>query len=444
MFSKYSLSGPRISPTQAIFSLFGGLLISLSAHSADRIEIPLAEEGQEVSGAPSTSGINREPASVKTPPISLNQVQEFRLRGRHDHFRLVREEGRWLLGSEAVQLKALENFFPALFLDLSQECPALPPRPDMTVEIRLRESDSGERPRRVTKLLYISERVISDNTHCIQVDGDGLFSFPLHRSWFVGDRQAPRLRLARQLTLELSESRIVELEQERGPIESSPYHGQSAEYFLDHNFINRWIESLRDVRVDSRYHPGLAEKATRSIGLRSGTAELKFYLLPSRVWAVQRPGVAWLEADHRWGFWQNFNDGLIFDRHQTQLSLIVNAGAEERERVLAVHGLGDAWSEGIRQALHTVIGRAHDSSEVKAAAIRFLRTKPSDQNLAFLVQILEQSTDPLIQESIVSNLRVRHPSGSQFTEDMLPSERAPIIEEWRSWWRDQERKPSAN
>ncbi len=401
----------------SLCSLCGGFQLSAA-------EVKEAQPAQE---APPTQGAEL----TQTPPLS-ETIQEFHFRGRQDSFKLTQRNGQWSLGKDDVSLKPIESFLPALLAQLTDTCPALPPRPDISIELKLPDS-------RTKKDFFLAERVMQEGKHCATLDGHGIYALPLHRSWFVGDRRPAQIRLMNSFALGLSEGRNLEFERLSGRQATTSYRSVSKDFFVDQSFFDRWIQSLADFRVDSRWHPAFAEKATRSLTLTSGSAEYKFFYLPMQLWAVQRPGVFWLEIDNRWGFWQNFSDGLIFDPLHERLTLIVNAGAEERDRVRAIAQLGDSWSEGIRQALYQVLGRSYDSPEVKAQALRALRKRPSEQNLSFQIELLSTTSDPLLLRLISENLRVRNPSGPLIAEELFPGERQPLIEQWISWWAEQKK-----
>src|SRR5690606_24815293 len=136
------------------------------------------------------------------------------------------------------------------------------------------------------------------------------------------------------------------------------------DYFVDWDFLNRMLASLKDFRIDARLHPDAAA-SSRSFSIKTNQSEYFFYLVGENFWALRLPGIKWLVASKDWSLFRDMNESLLRDRHFEILQTIADVNGDEKKRLDALDSIGSTWSKSIELTLHSVILNPEESTAIK-------------------------------------------------------------------------------
>src|SRR5262249_15863040 len=125
---------------------------------------------------------------------------------------------------------------PMLKVDLGNECPEFTGQPDVTVK-------EGTQ----TRFIYIAQGIVTDKTNCLNVTGEGLLYFPIHRDFLIGPK-TDTLSLSTDLKVSRDKDKLLGLRKTAAGWESL---NLNPDQMLNWDFVNHFIDSL--ARFDVRF-----------------------------------------------------------------------------------------------------------------------------------------------------------------------------------------------
>lgn len=353
------------------------------------------------------------------------QYAQIDFRSSADQFSLIQSGSNYLLDTQRVDLGVFKNFLPLFKEDLGDPCPDLPKQADLRVTAHTASQE------RVTRHFYIEQKTISDGTHCAFVTGDGVYYIPLSKQWYIGPSH-----------LTIPSDSPLRLENKNQYNISMIYRDQEwfvpkNEFFLDWDFINRFLDSLTNFPIQSRLHPAIARNKPHFL-LISDNKQYNFYKVAPNLWAVQMPGQSWLNTSAGWSFWQDMEPALILDRHTDLLRQFIDKKLPTPQRISLLETLTPSWNRSIKLAVHQVLLDPTSEEALLQESVRKIRQKPSLDSMGVLIELLQApATSDHLAQLITETLRVRHRSGPLFKPEDSKSTRSRVIQEWKQWWKNQ-------
>lgn len=349
--------------------------------------------------------------SAKASP----QTRRFLIQSKVDRFELVMSGAKGSVNGKPADVKSMKDLMPMLTDPLGNVCPDFKGPPEITVK------EGG-----TTRMIYLSSGIISDGKACLNVAGDGLFYFPIHRDFLIGPKQ-DRIELQSPLKLFLQGTKILDV-RKRG----NQWVSDSPELLLDWDFLERFENSLRQFEIRLRVQTSIGEGKPKMI-VQSAGQSYEFIKVTSVMWAVKKPGSSYLEASDDWSFWHEFEPSMLEDRNATEIRKLRSPGLADQEKLALLAKLENVWSRNLRDLYLWQLVNESDS-QVQAIALRRLRRKPSMAGLEPIIQFLEKSTNDDLKKEAVSILKIQNPKGPKYDPSASQDEQAKAVEFWRNWW----------
>lgn len=324
-------------------------------------------------------------------------------------------------GKQTV-LRSLADLWPVLDSPLGNECPTLKGKADAVV------TENGK-----VRSLYVKQGIVTDGKFCMNVGGDGLFFFPLHRDFLIG-KSRDSIRLNSPLKIFRQGVKVLDIRKER-----DQWVTDNKSQLLNWDFIERFENSLRDFDVRLRVQADIVAGKPKMI-LQSGGQTYEFYKVTKVMWATKKPGYAWLEASDDWSFWYDFDQSLVEDRFAPEIRTLESATASPDQRREAMDKMEGAWSRNMRDLYHAMVRNPSEDPSLKSLAIHRLKRKPSLETAGVMVQFLAESRDEDLKRLAGQILKTQNPKGPLYKPAMSPGEKAKTIDFWNNWWKSQKGK----
>ncbi len=199
---------------------------------------------------------------------------------------------------------------------------------------------------------------------------------------------------------------------------------------LDFDFFDRWMQSLKDYRI--QYRVLLTEgKGKSKVSVSSGGERFVFYKLAPKLWAIQKPGQKWLDASGDWAFWFEMDDGVWQDRRAPIIHKLESPGLSAEEKQQTLKQLDDnGWSRALEDFYHRRLLDTNEDMEVRSHSLDRLKRKPSWRNIRAEMQALENNPSNDLLKQLTIALRARNPKGVIFEPNI--TDRASTVEGWTS------------
>ncbi|MGE0762147.1 MAG: hypothetical protein AB7N80_02600 [Bdellovibrionales bacterium] len=347
---------------------------------------------------------------------------ELLFQSRHDQFQLRRSGGGYKLAERSVKLGSFEQFLPLFSQEIEGGCNSLG-KADLTVKAKVGN-------KWVERRFYMDSHTVGDGKQCASVSGEGIYYSPLHRSWFDDNGKAS-IHLESPLVISRGDEKLAAFELVRGEWQSS-----MKDEFPNWEFFNLFKNSLQDFAITNRMHKAMAADKPGFV-LTSGKKKYEFHKITPTMWATALQGQGWLVASPLWSSWNDMEKSQWMDRSGGQLTVLADRNKPLEERRAALNSLDGQWTPSIRQVLAQILTDKEESAELKADALRLMRTKPSLENMGTLVQALSQTDDSDLQYALSQALKLRYPKGPTISVDFEEGDRQKAIGEWQTWWKGQ-------
>ncbi len=333
-----------------------------------------------------------------------------------DKFDLVISGSRGTVAGKKADMNSVKELLPLLSKTLGETCPSLSGSPELTVK-------DGNR----TRMVYVDEGVITDGKMCAMVSGDGLYYFPLHREFLIGDKR-DGIKLQSRLQVFRQGNKILDLRR-RG----EEWESEDPEKMMDWDFIRRFQDSLVRFDIRLRVQSGIAKDKPKLI-VQSGGQTFEFYKVTSVMWALKKPGAQWLIASDDWSFWRDFDSSVLEDRYAENAREIL-ATEDPDEKMALLSQVEGVWSQNLRIMYHKLLLDEKESKAIRSLAIKRLKSKPAASTVCVMARIIEESTDDDLRDDAGIVLRLNNPKAPKFKTSDPPETRQTAIDFWRNWCR---------
>jgi hypothetical protein len=342
-------------------------------------------------------------------------ARKFQIQSAFDTFELVlTNKNNGTVDGKPANLKPLDDLWPVLNNPIGNACPGKLGAPDITVK------ENGK-----ARMIYVKSGMVSDGKSCLNVGGDGLLYFPVHREFFIGPKK-DSIALKSPLKIFRQGVKLLEIKKD-----GKHWVTENPEALLNWDFLERVENSLKDFDVRLRVQLDIAKNKSKMI-IQSGDQTYEFYKVTGVMWAVRKPGSNWLVASDDWSFWYDFDQQMIEDRFAPEIRTLSKAGVAQPERKQAMDRLGDGWSRNLRDLYHKILLDSNEDSEFKRTALNRLKRKPSEETSAVVAQFLSQSDNEDLKVLAGQVLRLHNPKGPAYKKNLPESEKAKVIEFWNN------------
>ncbi len=352
--------------------------------------------------------------------VFADAMDQWFFRSRFDTFSILRREKKYFIGKNLVTLEQLTKFFPLFDAKIEGQCPKNLGQPDL-VAVAQRGNQ------KIRRQFYLSKKQVAEEKKCGDMDGDGIYYLPLHRSWFTGPKEG-RVKIGPSLKIEKDGVVFAEFEKQ-----GSDWKNKDSAFFTEWVIFNQLLESLDKYDISGRVSL-LATKGSNQFTLRTDDKVYQFFRLSDNLWAIKRPELNWLLASPSFSFLMDMSTELWRDRHARNLAIIKDNTQAPDSRVNAVRELGSAWSPAIKHIYHSVLTNPGEDPKLKEEIVQAIRQKPSIENFGVLVKALEKTQDASLLQRMTTVLRIRYKEGPLID----PQDPQEIIDkaivDWKKWW----------
>lgn len=340
-----------------------------------------------------------------------------KFQSKWDTFVLTIQNGKGEVDGQPADFSIFKELTAVLNSPLGTACPSLAGKPaDITVH-------EGTQVRSI----YIDRGIVSDGKNCMNVGGEGLYYFPIHRDFLIGKKNS-RVGLRSPVKIFHQGVKLVELKNA-----NDEWEVEGSDLLINWEFIRKFEWSLKDFRIRSRIHPDLALGKPKMI-VRSSGDTYEFYKMTEIMWAM-KVDKGWLVASDDWSFWGDLDRKQIEDPYAEQIRFLLGPDAgDEQKKTAVLQKLDGVWSSNLRDLYHKLALSIEEPLSVRLTALRRLRRKPALVTAGVALEVLEGTEDAALQHEAFSILRTQNPKGPRLQPRMTATQRAQVLAKWRSWW----------
>ncbi|MGZ3722363.1 MAG: hypothetical protein ACXVA9_05505 [Bdellovibrionales bacterium] len=342
------------------------------------------------------------------------EARKLSIQSKADQYELILNGNSGTVNGKAADLSTFKDLIPIITSPLTNDCPTLTGPAEVTVR------EGGQ-----ARYIYLKQGVVSDGKTCLIVGGEGLYYFPIHRDFLIGSKRET-IDLKSPLKVFRQGVKLFELKKT-----GQSWTPSSSTLLLNWDFLERFESSLHAFDIRFRVLPGMGEGKTKMI-VQSGDKNYEFYKLSNVMWAVKKPGTAWLEATDDFSFWYDFDNGVLEDRFSPDIKAYEDA-KEKADRLSALQKLEGSWSPNLRDLYHKIVLDQGADQEVKAIALKRLRAKPSKETSAVMAKFMAESIDEDFRKTASQILKINFPKGPIYNPNSPPEERKKVVEFWTQW-----------
>src|SRR6185503_6662619 len=151
---------------------------------------------------------------------------------------------------QKVSSRSFEFIAPLFEAELEDPCnpSTLPKRPDLKI---IRKADKANaQPFAMKRLVYFSQHMVSDGTHCDAVSGQGLYLLPLHHKWFTSTNEKLTIDLGNDFSIEQGGHAVIEFQKNE-----TGWHCKTKDLNPNWVLFSQFKATLTDFNVDFRAAP---------------------------------------------------------------------------------------------------------------------------------------------------------------------------------------------
>lgn len=334
---------------------------------------------------------------------------------KYDKFELNLSGGRGDVNGQPANLSTIKDLLPLLTKPLGETCPAFKKPPEITVK-------EGEK----TRTVYVEEGVISDGKGCAMVGGDGLFYFPVHRDFLIGAK-SDSIKLKSPVKIFVQGKKVLDMKKQ-----GDTWITESPDMLINWDFIAELEDSLNQFDIRLRVQAGIAKDKPKMI-IDNGGQQLEFSKVTNVMWALKKPGTAWLTASDEWSRWGEFDAVKLEDRFAEEIRRM-NAAKDIAEKKAVLDKVEGSWTRNLRDMYIRIATNESEDENLRFSALKRLKSKPSKEVAGAMVKILEGSTNDDIRDEAGVILKLNHPKGPKFKSSDSPDDRQKALDFWRNWW----------
>lgn len=351
------------------------------------------------------------------------QQRKITIQSTHDLFDvIIHSHTSGTVDGKPTNLAAMADLWQVLDNPVGNACPDLKGSPDITVK------ENGK-----ARMIYVKQGIVKMDDACLSVGGEGLYFFPIHRDFLIGPKR-DSIKLNSPVKIFRQGVKLVELKKDN----KGKWVNENKEQLLNWDFIERMENSLREFDVRLRVHPEIAAGKPKLL-LQSGNQTYEFFKVTKVMWAVKKPGYAWLIASDDWSFWFDFDQSLIEDRWIGEIRLLQKAGVAMEERKAAMDKLEGAWSRNLRDLYHKFVLDPNEDPGMQETAINRLKRKPSLETSGVMVQFLNTSRNEDLKRIAGQILKIYYPKGPIYKPNLPAGQKTKVMEFWNNWWKQNQK-----
>jgi hypothetical protein len=273
--------------------------------------------------------------------------------------------------------------------------------------------------------LFPDEAVFYDGANCLLVEGEGVYEFPLHRQWFLGQGKGS-IDLGTRFTLIIGDDKLTFVADDNGKWRNADAE-QTTNWTLIDNFVNAAKDFEVAHRTTQKPPPG-----SDSFVLKTARKSYRFHRIGSD-WGIELENPKWLALTPTFRFITEMSKSAWQNEGNSDLALLKKKDAPTEERIDAMKKLAVKWNEDIKRACHDIVLSQDEGTEIKRHAAQILKSHPTDDSIIALARALKKTDDPELLYVISNALRVRNPKGSRISTTDQPDDVEAKIQEWQKW-----------
>ncbi len=336
-------------------------------------------------------------------------------KSKHDQFELVLTGNKGKIAGKVADLENLQQQLAMLSNPLGNGCPPFNEPPDVTVK-------EGAR----TRSIYIRAGIVAEGENCLNVGGEGLLYFPLHRDFLVGPKVGG---IALQAPVKIFRQGVKLFELKGTP---KAWSADGTNLLLNWDFLDRFLNSLKSYTIRSRANLGLAVNKPKMI-IQVGTQSFEFYKITNVVWALKRPGVDWLETSDDWSFWYDLDDEVLEDPYSTQIRFLQEPGQEREARLAALSKMERSYSRNLRDLYHHLVLKVDEDEDIKKIALQRLKARPVKETALAMARYLQVGDNEEFKRVASQILKINQPKGPLYKPTDTATKRNQTVEYWQNW-----------
>lgn len=357
--------------------------------------------------------------------IAAHADTRFTFQTPYDKFELtVSANGKGTIDGKPADLTSFTEILPMLTKPLENEC-ATPPPAKPTITVRTATD---------TRSIYPKQGLVTDGKNCLNVSGDGLHYFPVHRDFFVGAKR-DSIHLKSPTKIFRGGDKIISLRKQ-----GKEWVNENPQQLLNWDFIEKLENALKDFDIRLRVQQTIAEGKPKMI-IQSGDRSYEFYKITGVMWAVKKPGAKWLEASDDWSQWYDFDAAVYEDRNRDAIKTAGDTTRAKDERRAALDKLNVTWSRNLRDLYHQILTQNGEDTSFQSIALKRLKGKPSIETAGVVIKFLEKSQDEELKREAGILLKLQNPKGPKYNPQSSDAEKAKTLEYWRTWWKQNSSQP---
>lgn len=355
-------------------------------------------------------------------------IEKWYFKSTFDSFEIVRRGSQYFLGKTPVQVKSLDKFLPLFETQIEGPCPKKLGKLDLTAILQ-------RAGKKIERKFYFSTRQVYVDEKCGDLSGEGVYSLPLDRSWFIGDTKG-QIDVGSDFEITIDKAPFASFVKQDGN-----WQNTNSAFFTNWDIFDEFLRSLNQHEISQRFHLRVGEGRPH-FQLSTNGKKYQFLQITDGLWAVKRPELKWLLASPDFGFLRDMSPDLWRDRHADGLAIIKDGTQSPDVRIEAIKKMGVYWSQSMKLVLHSILLNYEEDPRLKIEIVRTMRRKPSLENLGVLIQLMSTTQDKELLQDITGVLRLRNPAGpsvkAKDSEEKIERKRR----EWQKWWKKMEPQAS--
>ena len=374
--------------------------------------------------------------NIRTTVVKANTINEvWAIKTKLDSFVIKRgARGQYFINGQKIQLRVfnelkdfVNNKLTFADQDIGDNEDACS-KPRKTPDLQISKT-SGNQNKKVS--VYINERLLIVNDRCSSISGNGIFTLPMHREWYIGPKTTS-IDIGTQRRLVFNGSKPIVYR------ESTNSQDRAIKLLVsglmpDWGKIDRFEGKLSSINISGRRHLSYAENNPHFTFI-TNNAEYKFYEIrdPQLVWALKLPGKPFLILSRSFG-WHEFNLEHVTDPNSHLINTLRDSKNSEKERIRAIETLRNYWNPSFQRILFTIFKDEGQPTQLRQEIAEFLIQKPTSLNKNTLLKTLIRTEEPSLREYISRRLRIFYPKAKAISandDDHTVTEKMNI---WRGF-----------
>lgn len=360
--------------------------------------------------------------------ITLTQIHTANARGERwviktalDHFVVQSRGGGYFINRQQVDLNAfnqlkdfVDNKLAVLESGKENDDEDACSKPDEEPDLKITRIKTGQKSKQIA--IYINERFLVMNRGCSSISGDGIFSLPIHRSWYIGPKII-KIDLGPERRLEFNNSsKFVEYRQQEVR-EDALSEGKPVKLLTngsvipDWDKINLFEERLKSIRISGRRHLSYSKDRSHFTLITNGR-RYTFYEIRDKglVWALKLPDKPFLVLSQSLS-WGEFDLSHVKDPRSDIISILRNSEKQEGQRITALRKLDNYWNPPFKKILFAIFEDEEEPLRLRRQIAELLIQNPTSQNKKILLSVLVNTEEKPLREYISKRLSILYPQG---------------------------------